>query len=78
MPDAMTLREVLAARLALIDERLSTISSQAQRMREGLAWASAPTGKYTQLRRLELQQLEREAEMLRRERVAVICEAVPA
>ncbi|WP_238840823.1 hypothetical protein [Prescottella equi] len=78
MPDAMTPNEVLAARLALIDERLSTISVQARRLHDDLAWAPTPGQNYTQLRRLELQQLEREAEMLRRERVAVICEAVPA
>lgn len=78
MPDAMTPNEVRAARLALIDERLSTISVQAQRVRDDLSWATDPAGNYTQLRRLELRQLESEAELLRQERIAVICEAVPA
>lgn len=78
MRDAMTSSEIRAARLALIDERLSTISAQAQRLHEDLAWAPPVQGSYTHLRRLELQQLESEAELLRRERVAVICEAVPA
>ncbi|MDH6283142.1 hypothetical protein [Prescottella agglutinans] len=78
MPDAMTPSKIRAARLALIDERLSTISVQAQRLHDHLSWATTPAGDYTKLRRLELQQLEAESELLRRERVAVICEAVPA